>query len=468
MSLDSRHPLYTFFSPDWQTMRDSYGGERAVKLQGETYLPATAGMHLDGMSKDNKGWKNYQAYKQRAVFPEYVSEAVKDLVGAMHNKPPVIDLPKVLEPLRERATLNGESLNLLLRRINEAQLIVGRFGLLLDLPSTPTLDSIPYIATYDAERIINWDNGKREDPTLQTLNFVDLDESEYERIENFEWELVNKFRVLILGGVAENETAGAYRQGLFRDANTTFSESALIEPSVRGKALDQIPFVFINATDLLPEPMMPPLLNLANISMAIYRGEADYRQSLFMQGQDTLVLSGGDSDVTYRTGVGATICLPLDGSAAYVGVNSEGLPEQRQALENDHRRASGKAGQLIDTTSRQKESGEALKVRVAAQTVTLNQIVLTGAEGLQSILRIAAMWVGADPEQVIVTPNMDFAEKGLSTAEFLQLSQAKSLGLPVSDESLHALAMRQGLTEKDFADEQLLINQERQTLLANV
>jgi hypothetical protein len=191
MALDSRHPEYMKFHPLWVKMRDTYEGEDCVKDKGEEYLPATSGMMLDGMETNNGlGYKAYQAYKRRAVFPELVEDAVKAMVGVMHSKAPVFELPSQLEPLRERATLTGESLDLLLRRINEAQLTPGRIGLLLDLPKEGVGNSIPYIATYDAEKILNWDDGEQVEPSLQSFNLVVLDESEDERQSNLEWKRV--------------------------------------------------------------------------------------------------------------------------------------------------------------------------------------------------------------------------------------------------------------------------------------
>jgi hypothetical protein len=468
MALDSKHPQYTEAKPDWLKMRHAHAGERTVKEQGELYLPATPGQTLDGMTPGAMGYNSYQKYKARAVFPNYVSEAVKAMVGVMHNKEAVIELPPAMEGMRARATINGESLSLLLRRINEAQLTTGRIGLLLDLPSTPGADASPYIATYDAERVTNWDNGIMGDPTLQNLNLVVLDESEMERQTNFEWLAVAKHRVLVLGGTQENESKGLYRQGLFRDTNADYSEEQMIIPEMRGRGLDEIPFVFINSTDLLPEPLNPPLLELANLCFTIYRGEADYRWTLFMQSQETLVIIGGNDEEEYRVGAGAAIILDQNGDAKYIGVAADGLSEQREAIENDKKRAAEIGAQLLDTTSREKESGEALRIRVAAQTTTLNQVALAGAEGLQTLLRIAAKWIGADPKLVNVKPNLDFADKGLTPSEFLQLAQGKAAGLPISEESLHERLKEQGLTNKDYADEVLLLSEERNQALATM
>lgn len=466
MALSSKHPLYVTFLPFWEKLRDCYGGEDVVKSKGVLYLPPTPGQLIDGMETGGRGQKNYDAYKMRAVFPSYVEEAVNEMVGVMHQKPPIIELPPALEPLRSRATMDGEPLLLLLRRINEAQLITGRIGLLLDLPNQPGAN-LPYIATYEAETILNWDDGARGLPALQTLNLVVLEETEAERTADFEWQEVEKYRVLVLGDVDANEGAGQYQQGVFRE-QSAMNPSALIVPQVRGTALRQIPFVFINASDLLPAPMKPPLTKLANLALAIYRGEADYRLNLFMQAQDTLVIIGGDGEEEYRVGAGASINVDIGGDAKFIGVNSAGLPEQRQALENDHSRAGSMAGQLLDTVSRMKESGAALQTRVAAQTVTLHQIALTGSEGLQRCLRIAAEWVGADPNAVKVVPNTDFVGAKLTPGDYLQLANAKAAGLPLSDKSLHSRLKKDEYTVEEFEAEQQLLAEERANVLDDV
>ncbi len=445
MALDSKHPQYIIAADNWQKLRDCYAGERAVKDRGLTYLPATPGQLLDGINPGERGRQNYEGYKTRAVYPSFAAEAVKAMVGVMHHKPPVIELPTALEPLRKNATVDGESLEMLLRRLNEAQLVTGRIGLLLDLPQEASAEVSFQVATYEAEKIVNWD-----------VDLVVLDESEAERNADFQWQTVQKFRVLM--------SDGAYQQAQFRET-VQYDPSVLQPPTVRGQSLKQIPFVFLNSADTLPDVVNPPLLPLADLCLTIYRGEADYRQNLFMQSQDTLVLIGGDKDEEYRVGAGAALYPPIGGDAKFIGVSSNGLPEQRQSLENDYRRGAQMGAQLLDTTSRAKESGEALGIRVAAQTASLNQIALSSAHALQTLLRIAAEWIGADPEQVVITPNLDFANAGMAASEFLQLTQAKAAGFPLSDESLHALAVENELTVKEFADEMALVELEKKKAL---
>lgn len=475
--IKSFHPLYVEFSEDWITMRDVYRGERIVKQNGVKYLPPTPGMILDGMNKVTEiGYQNYEAYKVRALFPDYTKEGVEALVGMMHTKEAVFELPPALEPLRERATLEHESLLDLLRRINTEQLITGRLGLLADIPEKPApgQSPLPYVATYVAESIINWDDSLEADDHM-ALNMVVLNESGFQREDTFSWQQLEKYRVLMMGEPVENESSGVYSMGVFTDrvggANLTFNAEGMMAPMYLGKTLDRIPFVIINTKDIVASPDDPPLLGLAKLCMAIYRGEADYRQNLFMQGQDTLVVIGGTrnpdgaegEDDAIRTGAGSRIDVDMGGDAKYVGVQSAGLAEQRACLENDRKLAESKAGKLAQKTG-DSESGEALQTRVAAMTASLTQIAKTGAKGLENLLRTIAEWVGADPKAVKVTPNMDFGDFEVMAKDFVDLMSARQLGLPLSRESLHAMLVERGLTKKTFEQEVETIQEEDATL----
>lgn len=433
-----------------------------MKEAGFTYLPPTPGQVSRGLEQAKQpGRVAYDAYRARAVFPNFVKQAVDSLVGVLHHKPPVIELPDKMEPMRTTATNKGESLALLLRRINENQLITGRYGLLLDAPDNAPAGALPYIATYAARAIINWDDGRRDELTKQNLNLVILEESEAERQTNFEWDHTSKFRVLILGDPKTNEPQGAavFRVGVFRDAQQSFNEEALITPSLAGRTLDKIPFVFVNTSDIVPEPDTPPLLGLSNLALTVYRGEADYRQALFMQGQDTLVVMGGTEE-SYEIGAGAHLNVPVEGGAKFIGVNSKGLSEMRTALENDRQEAADIGGRLLDNRNGVEASGTALNIRVSTRTASVKQVALTGAAALELILKTGAEWLGADPDEVSVTPNLDFIDDLLTGQNLLEYIQAKLLGAPYSLESLHALMQRKGLTEMEFDEEMARIEAE--------
>lgn len=183
MALNSTHPDYSHRLEDWLLMRHAYAGERTVKEQGTVYLPATPGQVLDGMKAGEKGRIAYDAYKLRAVFPDYVTDAIEFYIGLLHQKDAEIELPAAMEEMLTKATVDGESLQSLLRRINEQQLVAGRLGLLLDV--TPTKDT-PYIALYVAEAIRNWDDSN-DHIGVNSVNMVVLDETTEKRNIEFVW-----------------------------------------------------------------------------------------------------------------------------------------------------------------------------------------------------------------------------------------------------------------------------------------
>lgn len=452
-TLSNKHPQYSETFQDWILMRDAYRGERKVKSKSALYLPPTQAQILDGFAKsrDSIGHLAYEAMKMRARFPNFTREAVQMAIGMMHSQPPIIEVPKSMEGIRSS---KNEPLSVLLRKINTEQLITGRVGLMADLPTNPiTGEDTPYLTIYHTERIINWDDGSSDEVMPQSLNFVVLDETEDQRTDGFNWEQKAKFRVLVLGDLMANEARGVYRQGVYMDE--MFNQETLIAPVWRGNELDHIPFIMINSCDVNPDVDDPPLLDLGNLCMTIYRSEADYRQNLFMQGQDTFVTINGNFDDTtpVRTGVGARIDLPLGGDAKYVGVNSSGLSEQREALAKLEARAGSMGAQTLDTTSRERESGDSLRIRVAARTADMNQIVDTGAQALESMLKTCAKWMGENPDDVKVIPNKEFGEMPLTGQTMVEMATARNLGFPISARSMHDLARKRRMTVLSFEDE---------------
>lgn len=475
MPINAKHPEYDARALDWLVLSDCYLGERVVKGKGQDYLPATSGQEADGMGTTQTGYKNYQAYKERAIFPDFVREAVEGLVGIMHREPARITLPKKLEGMLESATPFGEPLLALLRRINESQLLYGRCGLLVDVPDGlgPT-EALPYIAHYSAMRVINWDVGTRDRGRVY-LQVVVLDESEEERQPDLSWLLKRKYRVLVMSDAVPSPDGSPspikpqYWTALHQEDDSWVSLTGMdfTVPSVAGKALEAIPFVFVNACDSAPSVDQPPLMGMAHMALAVYRGEADYRNALHLQGQDTLVIIGANPSTdskegldSTRVGPGAVIDLPMGGKAEYIGVDGTGLSEQRSSLENDRQMAAQMGARVLDTVGAADASGEALRVRVAASTATLSSIANTGADALRQALRRAAEWVGADPEEVVVEPNLDFADDTASGEDLLKLILAKRQGAPLSNESIHRWMRLRDLTEMDYEEEAALSEEE--------
>lgn len=460
MSIDATHPDFDAKIDDWNQMADTYAGARAVKAARQNYLPATKSMVLDGAYEgSDPGYSVYNGYLRRAVFPDLVKIAAHTMVGLIMKDPSTYVLPKAMEGLLARATNEGESLEALHRRILLAQLTKGRFGLAVDVAEDVDL---PYFVGYEAESITNWDTFSSPGQ-VNNLSFVITREEERSLVDGFSWDTNTVYRALIL------DEQGTYATYTEQDGNA----SSIVRPSFNGRNLDFIPFNFIGALDLVPTPGTIPLLGISNSALSIYTGEADFRQTLHMLGQDTLVVMGvapggeeDDDQEETRVGANAILELPEGGDAKYVGINGNGLTEQRQALSDDYQRAAAEGSRLLENTAAQAESGEALKVRVAAKTTTLTAVSIAAAAGLEAGLKNIARFMGIDPNEVRVEPNTDFVQDSLPPQEVLALVQAKNEGAPLSFESIHEYLRNHDYTDLNLQEELALMAGEAEVIEA--
>lgn len=447
------------YKDQWETIRDAYRGEDWVKSCINTcyignesikrvYLPAT-GKNGSIVGMNDKERKYYHDYVLRAEFPGKVSEMVRTAIGILWNKDATIELSPRTEYLRDNATAAGESLSDLMMRINAEQFLTSRGGILVDLPSGDRLGvPQPYLCFYKAENILNWDAGARTASTYYKLNLVVLDESENERQPDFVWRWQQKYRVLTLGPTDSNEQYGIYKWGQFRTQD--FDETQMHPVTYFGQPLDYIPFYFINATHNLPCVEAPVKIDLANKCFATYRNSADYEQALHEQTQETFVLEGGDPGKEYALGAHAAVFPTIGAKAYFIGLDGKGLPEMRAALTNKTIEMDQMAGQMIDTRSLQRESGEALKTRLAGQTATLSSIAKVCGKGLQRCIRDLAAALGDDPKDVVIKPNTDFLNPELFAKTLVELMQAKNMGYPIPDEDLVRMAQERGIIKDDF------------------
>lgn len=471
-SIDSTHPDYDCRVKQWQRCRDVLSGQDAVKARdgGKCYLPPTAGMCMDGMdSTHDLGYQNYQAYRARALFYGYYAECVDLTLGMLWNKPPVIEGIKgtPLEYLETQATHEGESLERLLYRINEAQISTGRIGLLADMPAGQSIGvPKPYISMYSESSIINWDASFQGELARESLNLVVLDESGPKRTGTFTWDEWSQYRVLTLGPVNTNEAIGVYRQGVFAQSGPTsasFNENEMFAPSAQGRPLDQIPFVFINANSTTSATQDPPLLSLADLVLHLYRLQADYSAELHGQTSATLVTKGlvkspKDEKAPTRLGVGGHVDLGSnkEAEAYFLELSGKGLPELRQAVESAKQMARERSGEIVDQSSRGRESGNSLEQRISVRTATLHSIAQHGAEGLTKLLRIMGRWLGMSDEAVQgirIKPNSQFSRNKISGVDFKALCEASLLGgaiIPLN--AMHTFLQQNGFTDSTFED----------------
>lgn len=441
-TVDTRHPDYAEHILQWQMMRTTAEGPESVKMLGVRYLPMPEGFtaHADG------GSAMYMAYITRAQFPDILPPTLSGLVGIIHRNEAQIEMPESMEPLWERCSKDGKTLEEFHQQITAEILLMGRYGVLVDAATEEDGGSdLPFLAGYRTEDIINWSPDG---------DFFVLDESGLVR-DGFEWKREERYRLLELRD-------GVYQQ---RRYLRTEEDGDWIRPVARGRVpMERVPFVIAGTRDLTTEVDIPPLAGVARSSLAIYRLDADYRFQLFMTGQETLFLTGIDDKGQLPEYVGASVIhgLPLGADAKYVGPSGTGIAAHRTAIMDERESAVASGARLIDTAvKKEAESGEALRLRQSAQMASATTIARASGKALEAALRNVAVMIGVDPEEVIVTPNLKFAESRLGPAEVAQLVTGWQAGA-FSYETLYENLQKGEIAspERTAEEEQQLIQEE--------
>jgi hypothetical protein len=432
MGVNSLHPeITTQRLLEWQVMRDTFGGEREVKSRGEVYLPMPSGFR----AMSDGGLAAYSAYRMRADFPEIVAPAIAAMVGIVHSKESQITMPDSMEWVWENADGHGLSLEAFHRRITRHLLWLGRYGVMADAPMD---GGDPFLVGYAAEAVINWDK-----------DWYVLDES-YLKRTGFAWDRVDRFRVLYLDG-------GRYVSEIHEG-----DAVEVVTPSARGaRPLDVVPFVVGNARDLVPDIETPPLIGAANAALGIYRNSADYELQLFMSSQPTLVALNGDAPKIVGSGVvhemkGAGDFPP---DLKYVSPPSEGMEEKRAAMKEKRASAAAAGAKMFQQEERSQESGEARKLRFAAETASLMSVALVSAGLLEKGLRYIAMMQGLNPSDVVVAPPKDLMDTTMNPQELASLFQVYEGG-GMSWQTYYEAGQRGGIMspERDHEAEFALID----------
>ena len=438
------HPQYSFAAEDWVLCDDCFSGEREIKRRGEVYLPRTEGQMADTMY----GSKRYEAYKYRANYFNYFAPTIHAILGILHREPPQrIELPPRLFSMKNGFSANGDSLEEMLHLVNFHQLVYGRCGMLLDSPFwDDSSNAVPVCALYPAHRILDWEQSGN------VLSFVLLDESG----DHFNPELKCREHVQKLRLCALDKNGDYYSVVLTPEEYSNFDFSAelpdSVYPEIRGKRMGKVPFCFVNTSDTTSMIQAPPLLPLANLCLAIYRGEADYRHALYMQAQSTLFLKGFPLDDPPMMGAGNYIHTESpDAAGSFLEISGAGLSEMRESLTKLHETAVNMGVALAETGD--SESGEALKTRLSVKLALLENIAGTAGNAFRKILRMAAEWCSVDPDSIIFEPNFDFTDSSVSAADVSCLWTAKKEGLPLSERSIHEWLRKNDYTGLSYEEE---------------
>ncbi len=453
---------YSNRTEQWERIRDAIEGQDEIKDQGQRYLPKPSGMTAEA----------YKAYKLRAEFYSVTERTLRGMSGMVFRHDPVVDLPAKLEPYRNAASTAGHSLNVLIENIVNELLSVGRYGLLVDFSSEDTTaTSIPHLATYTAENITDWELCRKGG--MRKLKRLVLKEDLGEEDESNEESRTTEMRLELLINDEGNYEVRRWRsekdKGLSKKSPREYAmQGDPVVPTVNGKPLTEIPFVFINPYDLQPEIEKPPMLDLVNVNLGHYRNSADMEQSLFLTSQPTAVLIGGtnEKDKPHTIGAGVLWQVPLGGDAKYLEFTGAGIEAQRRAMLDKEDRMSALGARMIQDSQNRNETTSTAKMRGRSEMSLITNVVNMAEAGVTRALHIAAEWVNEAADTVMVKLNRDWVETKMEPAQLKELVMSWQAGA-ISHNTLHRNLQTGEIVAPDrsFDEEKALIEEEGGGLL---
>lgn len=402
-TIASTHADFARRTIQWARIRDALEGQDEIKQNGETYLKKPDGMSLTA----------YDAYKERAQYYPVVERTLRGMSGMVFRHPVKADLPAKLEPLREACTTDGHSLEVFAEQVVNEVLSIGRYGILVDYPSeNTTANSTPYLATYTAENITDWKVQFVDG--LRTLTRVVL-KDDYDGDDDTDGtaEMRLELTLNVDGNYEVKKWVAASATKAAKDGDTAqFVLTDTKVPTVNGKPLKKIPFVFINPYDLRPEVEKPPMLDLVDVNIGHYRNSADYEHALFLTAQPTPWVAGNltkDSTPT-SIGSGAFWILPEGATCGMLEFSGPGIEAQERAMAAKEDRMASLGARMIHEGKNRNEAADTAKMRGKGEMSLLTNVVNMAEAGIERALRIAAEWTTGRPDDVEVKLNRDWVE----------------------------------------------------------
>lgn len=396
----------------WELCRDCFLGEHQVKSKGDNYLPRLSSQHEEG----------YQAYLKRSVYYPILSNTISGRLGQIMRKSPVLrGSERGIRWMEESVTRDSKEIGVFCGKVLEELMKIGRVGVLVDYNERT---ENPYFSTYEAESIYNWleDDGRllevhlAEESYVQKLNGEIEPERRLRRcyLDESGFYHVEVYRVPMVGSTGKSELLATY------------------QPLQFGQPLQEIPFVFINPNSLLSKIEKPPLLDIALMSLAVYRNSADLEQILHTLAMPTPYGTGmEEEDLEGDFIIGPSEFKLIRSPDAKLGMlefNGQGIDAVMESMGNKFAHIASIGGDASFTSSRAAENAETFRLRMAKETSSMSNIVLYAEKGINSLLKFAAAWISPS-EDMRVNINRDFLDAQMSADLLKAVNESVVMGL---------------------------------------
>ncbi|MDE4303658.1 DUF4055 domain-containing protein [Phaeobacter gallaeciensis] len=413
------HPDYEYWAPVWAKIRDAELGEVQVKAKAQEYLPKLAGHDRS----------QYASFLDRAVFYNMTAKTLNALYGSMFVRPPKVTgyTPK------GRFSRDGHSLNLTAKLAAKEVLAVGRFGMLVD--SAANGRGGPFVATYTSESILDWEvsNVDGENRLIRVV----LREAAFDRSEDAGAnEIATRFRVLTL---QPSLSGWRYVVHIFDDhtgsgiPDLNALPDETIVPTVRGRALDHIPFTFVGPFSNVADVAKPPLLDIVTLNYSHYKSYAHLEQGRFYTANPVYTVSSGTADDEsgeYYVGPDMVWELGKDGKAEILEFGGQGLRSLESALTTKEAQIAAIGGRMLPgANTGPGESANALRLREANEQSLLLNVADCLDEAFTIVLTWLADWSNKPTDGIEFEVAREWATKQTGARELRAMHQMYADGV---------------------------------------
>lgn len=430
MAVDTHHPQYA--ADAWKKIRDICEAEDV----DEYIVPINP---LD-RSPENRA-RNKQ-FRERAVFTAIAGFTVAGMNGLLFRDWPKLIVPDFLQYMAKDCTGTGISLYQQSQNVASDLITLGRAGLWVDFPKTPSGGvSVAEMDRYRAkihsfapEQIINW--AEREIDGTPILSLVVLHETSYEQVPG-EYELVEVQNIIEL----YLDDAGVYNVRRWRktEDDKEFQPGEAVQPRrYDGTTWNRVLFTFVGAKDNTTSVDRAPMRDIVRLNIGHYNNSAVYEDSVFICGQPQPWMSGIDvslAQLMRESGVywGSNQLLPVPEGQQVGLIQAQPNTIARQAMLDKLDQAIGLGAMYITPGSAVKTATQAAGEQQTQHSV-LSLIASNLSEAYTASLQTAWQFYSGEETEIEYTVNQDFVEVTATAADLKSVVESwLQGGVPWSD-----------------------------------
>lgn len=451
-------------APLWQYVADCYAGAERVKdgPRALEYLPINS-LEREELQSSGVNFRESRYAFRRAIasFENFFRPIVDDVVGLMQRNPAQArfgvasdgESAREVRELKDWGNRYNDGLAGLKSRVNFAQILYGRYGMLLDVVADANgLNPRFEIVEYAPQKLLDGEvDGSRSD-AFGGLRWVLLDESRYvfDRVTK-ERRFAPRRRLLAL------DASGRYYTTVFASEDPDAEWRAfdldrpngarVVYPSFKGRVLTFIPFTVCNVERLgFDAWSLPPYLDVARLAVENYVVDSWYKMGLYFHATPTLaVCNAARESNNVRLG---GVVWPRSAGGAPVTVSiletsGRGLAELRHS--KSELKETLRYTSLRDLIERAgaNSSSDALRVRTTTGSVSIAAVDKTGARAIEEQLCFASLWSGASLEEtrarISYEPDASYLGADIRLDSVVALLTANSATRALSKRSVYSL-----------------------------